>query len=83
MRARRLAERNDISIKEAIEAIKEKDEKTRRIYYDLYGFKLGEDFSPFNLILDVNQLDAEEVFKTLCLVVDRLVLGKRPQTSSR
>lgn len=79
VRARRLAERNDISIKEAIEAIKEKDEKTRRIYYDLYGFKLGEDFSPFNLILDVNQLDAEEVFQTLCLVVDRLVSRKRPQ----
>lgn len=80
VRARRLAKRDSISIKEAIKAITEKDEKTRRIYYDLYGFRLGEDFSPFNLILDVNQLDAEEVFKTLCLVVDRLVLGKRPQT---
>ncbi len=79
VRARRLAKRDRISIKEAIAAIKEKDEKTRRIYDDLYGFKLGEDFSPFNLILDVNQLNAEEVFKTLCLVIDRLVLGKRPQ----
>lgn len=76
VRARRLAERDDIGIKEAIEAIRDKDEKTRRIYYDVYGFKLGEDFSPFNLILDVNQLDAEEVFQALCLVVDRLVLGK-------
>jgi len=80
VRARRLAERDDISVKEALNAVREKDEKTRRIYYDVYGFKLGEDFSPFNLILDVNHLDAEEVFKTLCLVVDRLVLGKRPQT---
>ncbi len=79
VRCRRLAERDGISKKEAMEAINEKDEKTRRIYYDLYGFKLGEDFSPFNLILDVNLLDTEEVFKTLCLVVDRLVLGKRPQ----
>ncbi len=75
MRARRLAERDGISIKEAVKAVKEKDEKTRRIYYDLYGFELGGDFSPFNLILDVNQLDADEVFQTLCLVVDRLVLG--------
>lgn len=79
VRARRLAKRDDISLKEALKAIKEKDEKTRRIYYDVYGFKLGEDFSPFNLVLDVNHLDAEEVFKTLCLVVDRLVLRKRPQ----
>ncbi len=80
VRARRLAERDGISIMEAIKVIREKDGKTRRIYYDLYDFKLGEDLSPFNLILDVSQLDAEEVFKTLCLVVDRLVLGKRPQT---
>lgn len=76
VRARRLAERDGISIKEAVKAVKEKDEKTTRIYYDLYGFELGGDFSPFNLILDVNQLDADEVFQTLCLVVDRLVLGK-------
>lgn len=80
VRARRLAKRDGISKKEAVEAINEKDEKTRRIYYDLYGFKLGEDFSPFNLILDVDLLDTEEVFQTLCLVVDRLVLGKQPQT---
>jgi cytidylate kinase len=79
VRARRLAKRDGIGVKEATKAIKEKDEKTREIYYNLYGFKLGEDFSPFDLILDVNQLDAEEVFQTLCLVVDRLVLRKRPQ----
>jgi cytidylate kinase len=80
VRARRLAQRDGISIKEATEAAREKDKRTQRIYYDLYGFRLGEEFSPFNLILDVNQLDAEEVFQTLCLVVDRLVLGKRPQS---
>jgi cytidylate kinase len=78
VRARRLVERDGISLREAVEAVKEKDEKTRRIYYDLYGFKLGEDFSPFDLILDVNQLNAEEVFQTLCLVIDRLVLGRQP-----
>jgi cytidylate kinase len=81
VRARRLARRDGISVKEALKAVKEKDQRTRKIYYDLYGFKLGEDFSPFHLILDVDQLEAEEVFKTLCLVVDRLVLGKRPQGS--
>ncbi len=80
VRAHRLAKRDGISIKEAVRAIEEKDEKTRRIYCKLYGFKLGEDFSPFNLILDVNHLDTEEVFQTLCLVIDRLVLEKQPQT---
>jgi cytidylate kinase len=77
VRAQRLAKRDGISLKEAFKAVKEKDEKTRRIYEDLYGFKLGEDYSPFDLILDVNRLDAEEVFQTLCLVIDRLVLEKQ------
>jgi cytidylate kinase len=81
VRTQRLAKRDDISIQEAVKAVKEKDKRTRRIYYDLYGFKLGEDFSPFHLVLDVDQLEAEEVFQTLCLVVDRLVLRKRPQSS--
>lgn len=80
VRARRLAERDGINTEKAVRAIKNKDEKTRRIYNELYGFTLGEDFSPFDLILDVNQLNAEEVFRTLCVVVDRLVLGKQPQT---
>jgi cytidylate kinase len=77
VRAQRLAKRDGISLKEAFKAVREKDEKTRRIYEDLYGFKLGEDYSPFDLILDVNRLDAEEVFQTLCLVIDRLVLEKQ------
>jgi cytidylate kinase len=77
VRAQRLAKRDGISLKEAFKAVREKDEKTRRIYEDLYGFNLGEDYSPFDLILDVNRLDAEEVFQTLCLVIDRLVLEKQ------
>ncbi len=83
VRARRLVKRHGISLKGAVKALKEKDEKTRRIYYDLYGFKLGEDFTPFDLILDVNQLSAEDVFQTLCLVIDRLVLRKEPQAQCR
>jgi cytidylate kinase len=76
-RARRLARRDRISVEEAHRALQEKDEKTKRIYKRLYGFDLGEDFSPFDLILDTNQLKSDEVFQALCMVIDRLVLGKR------
>ncbi len=75
-RARRLARRNRISAEEALRALNDKDGKTKRIYKRLYGFDLGEDFSPFDLVLDTNQLESEEVFRALCMVVDRLVLGK-------
>jgi len=74
VRARRVAERDDISLEEAFNALKEKDEKTKAIYKKLYGFDLGEGFSPFNVILNTSELGAEEVFQTLCLVVERLLL---------
>jgi len=74
VRARRVAERDDISLEEAFDALKEKGERTKAIYEKLYGFDLGEDFSPFDVILDANELDVEEVLQTLCLVVERLLL---------
>jgi len=76
-RAKRLARRDKISIREAEKAITEKDGKTKRIYERLYGFKFGEDFSPFDLVLDTELLSAKETFDTLSLVINRLVLKKR------
>jgi len=75
-RAKRLAQRDSIRMEEAMRVIKEKDAKTKRIYESLYGFKLGEDYSPFDLILDSESLTSNEVFETLSLVIDRLVLKR-------
>jgi cytidylate kinase len=75
VRAKRVVNRNDISIEEAIKALKEKDERTRQIYNGLYGFDLGHDLSPFNLVLATDELDPDEVFHAVCLVTDRLVFG--------
>jgi len=76
VRARRIAERDSITLEKALSALSEKDEKTRMIYKSLYGFNLGEDFSPFNVILDTDELSVEEVFQTLCMVIDRLLIKK-------
>lgn len=73
-RAERIARRDGISVKEALKALKSKEEKTKAIYKRLYGFSLGDDFTPFYLILDTNNLDREEVFHILCLVMDNIVL---------
>ena len=72
-RAERIANRDKIPIKEALQALKEKEERTKSIYKKLYGFKLGEDFEPFNLVLDTDNLGAEEVFQVLCMVMDNVV----------
>lgn len=73
-RARRLTRRDRISMSQARRIIKQKDGITKEIYERLYGFKLGVDYSPFDLILDSECLSAEEVFDVLCFVVERLVL---------
>lgn len=75
-RARRLARRDRIGVEEAFRALGEKDKKTKEIYNKLYGFDLGDDFSPFDVILDANLLESREVFRVLCMFVDRFVFGK-------
>jgi hypothetical protein len=35
---------------------------------------LGEDFEPFNLVLDTDNLGAGEVFQVLCMVMDNIVI---------
>jgi cytidylate kinase len=51
-RAERVAKRDGITAKEALRMLTEKEARTKAIYTKLYGFNLGEDFKPFNLVLD-------------------------------
>ncbi len=75
-RAKRLTYRDAISLREAKRIITKKDGRTKAIYKQLYGFKLGEDLEPFDLILDSESLTSDEVFQTLSLVIDHLVLKR-------
>ncbi len=74
-RAERVAKRDKITVKEAIEVLKEKEARTKAIYKKLYGFALGEDFAPFHLVLDTDNLNAEEVFQVLSMVMDNIILN--------
>lgn len=73
-RAERIAERDNLSIEEALQVLKEKEARTKSIYKKLYGFTLGEDLDPFNLVLDTDNLSAGEVFQSLCMVMDHLII---------
>ncbi|HKZ93253.1 MAG TPA: cytidylate kinase family protein [Candidatus Bathyarchaeia archaeon] len=73
-RASRLTHRDDIDVEEAKKIIQEKDGRTKRIYNRLYGFRLGEDYSPFDLVLDSELLSSNEVFDVLSFVVEHLAL---------
>ncbi len=76
VRAKRLAQRDGIRVRKALDVMGKKEEKTRSIYRSLYGFNLGKDFSPFDLILDTSALNGDEVFRALSMVIDHIVLGK-------
>jgi cytidylate kinase len=78
-RAERIAKRDRIPLKEALQVLKEKEARTKAIYKKLYGFALGEDFEPFNLVLDTDNLNARDVFQVLCMVVDNVVLESENQ----
>ena len=74
-RAERIANRDGIGVREALKALRNMEERTTAIYKKLYGFSLGEDFTPFNLILDTDNLKAGEVFQVLCKVIDNVVVN--------
>ncbi len=76
-RAERVAKRDKITVAEAQQMLKEKEAKTKAIYKQLYGFDLGEDFKPFDLILDTDGLNSEEVFQVLCNVIENVVMSKK------
>jgi len=73
-RAARVAERDKITFREALKILEEKETKTKAIYQKLYGFVLGEDFAPFDLVLDTDNLSADEVFEVLCRVIGNVVI---------
>jgi cytidylate kinase len=75
VRVKRVMNRDSISIEETMKALAEKDRQTRQIYKNLYGFDLGNDFTPFDLILATDALESDQVFYAVCLVTDRLIFG--------
>jgi cytidylate kinase len=72
-RVARVAERDKMTFEQAYAVLKEKETQTKAIYKKLYGFNLGEDFVPFDFILDTDNLNADQVFEVLCRVIDNTV----------
>ena len=74
-RAARVAVRDGMTVVEAFGFLQEKEARTKAIYKSLYGFVLGEDFEPFDFVLDTDNLIADEVFVVLCKVIDNVFLS--------
>lgn len=72
VRALRVSGRDSIEKEKALERIEERNEKTAAIYKKLYGFDYGQDFTPFDLVLNTDELSQEDVFEVVELVLKRV-----------
>ncbi len=73
VRASRIANRDKISLEEAKNKIKIKEERTYDIYKRIYGFELGKDLTPFHLVVDTTKMSPEEVFYLVTTYIDILL----------
>jgi cytidylate kinase len=70
VRAKRAAKRDSMEVESVMKIIKDKDERTKRIYKKLYGFDFGEDFSPFDMILNTDKFDPDGVYEIVSKAID-------------
>ncbi len=83
VRAKRVAGRDKLDEREVHAKLKERDEKTAEIYRNIYGFELGRDFAPFDLVLDTDALNEEQVFKRVGAALEQWMKAERfKQTGS-
>ncbi|MEM2760444.1 MAG: cytidylate kinase family protein [Nitrososphaerales archaeon] len=72
-RAKRMAKRDNISYDEALKIVSMRDEENKKLYFDLYGIKFGEDLSVFDYVINTDQLDIDGVIDITCTIVKHLI----------
>lgn len=70
-RAKRMANRDSISIKEAERIVTMRDEENKKIYRKLYGFNFGDDLSVFDYALNTDRLGLDSLIEVAKLIVRR------------
>jgi cytidylate kinase len=72
-RAKRMANRDDISFAEAKKIIAMRDEENKKIYRRLYGFCFGEDLTVFDYVLNTDRLMLDSLVEISRLIVRRQI----------
>jgi cytidylate kinase len=68
-RARRIARRSNLSMKEALRLIKQRDDENIKLYKRLYGYELEKDLEAFDLIVDNEGVTPAEILRNLLRVL--------------
>jgi cytidylate kinase len=72
-RAKRMANRDGISVQEAERIVQVRDEENIKIYKKLYGFDFGEDLTVFDYSLNTDRLGLDALVEISKLIVRRHV----------
>jgi len=67
--AKRMTVRDGISFDEALEIVKKRYEENKMIYKKLYGFDFGDDLTVFDIVINTDNLDADEVLSVASSLV--------------
>lgn len=78
-RAERAAKRDNMPEKEAFYKISERTVNEQKIYEELYGFVIGNEITPFDLIVNTDELDEDQVFEVCKAAID--IYFKKRQTT--
>ncbi|MCD6246834.1 MAG: cytidylate kinase family protein [Candidatus Diapherotrites archaeon] len=79
VRAERIAKRDRLAVEEVKKAMRERFEADARIYEKLYKVDIRNDRSPFDLVLKTDNLNEQEVFEIVSLIIRRFFdVNKQP-----
>jgi cytidylate kinase len=67
--AKRMTIRDGISFEEALKIVEKRYQENKMIYKELYGFNFGDDLSVFDIIINTDNLGADEVLSVARSVV--------------
>lgn|ERR671922_51506 len=70
-RAKRMANRDEISFAGAKRIVKLRDDENKKIYYKLYGFHFGEDLTIFDYMLNTDRLSLDSLIEISKLIIRR------------
>jgi cytidylate kinase len=71
-RAVRIARRDRIEFKEALEIVKRRDEENLKLYKKVYGFNFGEDLTVFDIVLDTTDMEIKDVERKVVKRIESL-----------
>src|SRR5919199_1233018 len=72
-RAKRMANRDNLSVAEAEKVIKMRDEQNKTIYRKLYGFSFGQDLTVFDFLINTDLMCLEALVKVSIDILKNII----------